>query len=507
MSVLASTTLAERTAHAAARGYPNIVVILADDMGFGDLACQNPDSKIPTPNLDRLASRGMRFTDAHSPSSVCSPTRFGLLTGTYAWRSPLKQSVLWTWDAPLIPERTLTLGGMLRERGYSSACIGKWHLGWDWPTRDGSRINDTIALGDYNLEARKAFNEKVDLSKAITSGPTTRGFDYYFGDDVPNFAPYCFIENDRCTELPTVPKPDEMFGTPGPMVPGWKLDAVMPKITQKAVDFISAGPGTAPFNKKQDSPFFLYFPLTAPHTPIAPAAEFIGKSEAHRYGDYVYQVDWAVGQIINALERIEQIENTLIVFTSDNGSPANDGESMNGEPRSVLKYGHNPSHIYRGIKADIWEGGHRVPFIASWPERIPAGTVSAEPICHVDLMATCAEIVNYALPVDAAVDSYNLLHEFEGRSSDASVREAIVHHSIDGTFAIRQGKWKLILGRGSGGWSGHGEESDPPMQLYDMHADVRESKNLYAEFPEIVAKLEELLRKYQMEGRSVSRGT
>ncbi|HRI87210.1 MAG TPA: sulfatase-like hydrolase/transferase, partial [Candidatus Hydrogenedentes bacterium] len=275
----------------------------------------------------------------------------------------------------------------------------------------------------------------------------------------------------------------------------------------KAVDFISAGPGTAPFNKKQDSPFFLYFPLTAPHTPIAPAAEFIGKSEAHRYGDYVYQVDWAVGQIINALERIEQIENTLIVFTSDNGSPANDGESMNGEPRSVLKYGHNPSHIYRGIKADIWEGGHRVPFIASWPERIPAGTVSAEPICHVDLMATCAEIVNYALPVDAAVDSYNLLHEFEGRSSDAPVREAIVHHSIDGTFAIRQGKWKLILGRGSGGWSGHGEESDPPMQLYDMHADVRESKNLYAEFPEIVAKLEELLRKYQMEGRSVSRGT
>ena len=481
---------------------PNIVIILADDMGYGDLACQNPDSRIPTPNLDRLASQGMRFTDAHSPSAVCTPTRYGILTGDYCWRSPLKQSVLWTWDGPLIAENTLTLGGMLQHEGYSTACIGKWHLGWEWPTTDDSSINDSIALGEWNPRVRDSFGAKVDFARPIGGGPTTRGFDYYFGDDVPNFAPYCFIENEHTIGIPASEKPEGMFGTPGPMIDGWRLEDVMPAITKRAVEYIEAPAGAGPFNKAEDAPFFLYFPLTAPHTPIAPAKEFIGTSQAHRYGDYVAEVDWTVGQIMDALDRTGQAENTLVIFTSDNGSPGRDGENMAGPPNSVRKYGHNPSYIYRGIKADIWDGGHRVPFIARWPERVHAGSISDETICLVDLMATSAAAAGHILPDSAAVDSFNLLPVFEGTQGDRPLREAVVHHSIDGTFAIRKGAWKLVMGRGSGGWSGKGDVLDPPGQIYDVQTDPSEQTNLYEEHPEIVVELESLLHRYQVEGRS-----
>lgn len=479
---------------------PNIVVILADDMGFGDLACQNPDAKVATPNLDALATQGMRFTDAHSPSAVCTPTRYGVLTGTYCWRSPLKQSVLWPWDGPLIGKDTPTLGGMLQGAGYDTACIGKWHLGWSWPTPDGSSINDRVPLGKWDTELRNPFGAKVDFTRPIEDGPTTRGFSYYYGDDVPNFAPYTWIENNRVQALPTEQKPAEMFGTPGPMAPAWDLTAVMPGITQRATEFIRAEPGAAPFNKRADRPFFLYFPLTAPHTPIAPAEPFQGKSEAGRYGDYVQQVDWTAGEIMRALEETGQAENTLLVFTSDNGSPARDGENMAGAPRSVLHYGHNPSHIYRGIKADIWDGGHRVPFLARWPGQIPAGAVSDQLMCHTDLMATISAAAGCLLP-DSAVDSYNLLPAMRHESTPP-IRDAIVHHSIDGMFALRQGKWKLILGKGSGGWTKSDESDAPPAQLYDMTTDPAEKTNLYEAHPEIVERLEKLLRKYQTTGRS-----
>ena len=202
---------------------PNIVLILADDLGYGDPGCYNAESKVPTPHLDRLAAEGMLFTDAHCPSSVCSPTRYGLLTGRYCWRTELKSGVLWPWDAPLIEPDRLTLPKMLKKVGYQTACIGKWHLGWNWPTRDDSRINDTLPLGRYDVRIRSAFSQKVDFSQPIQSGPLAQGFDYYFGDDVPNFPPYIFIENDRVLGIPSEPKPAAMFGHPGPMLPGWDL--------------------------------------------------------------------------------------------------------------------------------------------------------------------------------------------------------------------------------------------------------------------------------------------
>jgi arylsulfatase A-like enzyme len=472
---------------------PNIVFILADDMGYGDVACQNPESKIPTPNLDRLATQGIRFTDAHSPSAVCSPTRYGILTGRYAWRTQLQKSVLWPWDSPLIEEDRLTVGDLLQEAGYDTACIGKWHLGWEWLTTDGSRYNDINPLGHANKDASLAFSKKVDFSKPIGGGPITRGFEYYFGDDVPNFTPYCFIENDRLLGNPTAHYDGSPFGWAGPMVEGWKFEAVMPALTERAVEYIKAKPGQSPFSRNEDKPFFLYFPLTAPHTPIAPADEFIGKSQAGRYGDFVFEVDWTVGQVMKALEETGQAENTLLIFTSDNGSPARDGTDMNGAPRSVCQYGHNPSYIFRGIKADIWEGGHRVPFIARWPGKVPSDATNEETICSIDLMATCAALIDKELPKDAGGDSCDILPALLGKRSESPLREATIHHSIQGMFAIRQGKWKLILGKGSGGWSEKGEEGDPPVQLYDMEADVGETNNLHAEYPEVVARLTALL--------------
>jgi len=482
---------------------PNIVIILADDLGFGDLSCQNPASKISTPRLDALASGGIRFTDAHAPSSVCSPTRYALLTGTYAWRSRLQRSVLWPWDGPLIDEDTQTLPGMLRAAGYNTACIGKWHLGWDWATRDGSSINDVLPIGTWEQEIRSTWADKIDFTQVLGGGPVTRGFDYYFGDDVPNFPPYCFIENDRLQGTPDRPKPEAMFGAPGPMVEGWDLTAVMPTLTEKAVAYIHANPGQAPFDKKMGQPFFLYLPLTAPHTPIAPTDAFIGKSAAHRYGDFVAEVDWTVGQVVDALKAAGQLENTLLIFTSDNGSPARDGENMAGPPGSVLAYGHRPSAIYRGMKADIWEGGHRVPFIAYWPGHVPAGAISNEIISLTDVMATVARITGASLAMDAARDSYNILPALQGAQTFAPIREATVHHSINGIFAIRQGVWKYIEGKGSGGWSKDIEADAPEGQLYNLAEDPGETKNLYRDNPETVVRLKALLDRYKTEGRSV----
>ena len=478
---------------------PNIVYILADDMGYGDLACQNPDSKIPTPNLDRLVSEGIRFTDAHSPSAVCSPTRYGILTGRYCWRTRLKNSVLWPWDKPLIDAGRLTVGKLMKAHGYDTACIGKWHLGLDWPTTDGK---EPVGIGKTNV-ANSGSN--VDFKKPITNGPTTRGFDYYFGTAVPNFPPYCFIENELTVGIPAGKKPDDMFGSPGPILDGWKLEEILPGLERKAVEYIDAKGGrvnNSSFRQTAGKPFFLYVPLTAPHTPIAPARQFKGKSKAGAYGDFICQVDHVAGRVIDALKRNGFADNTLVIFTSDNGSPGRDGTNMNGKTNSVRRFGHNPSYIYRGIKADAWDGGHRVPFIARWPGRIKPGSVSDETICHVDLMATCAAILGYELPPNAGEDSYNILPALSGNELVESIREATIHHSGNGMFAIRQGKWKLILGRGSGGWSGRGRPEDPPVQLYDMSVDVSERINLCNEHPDIVEGLTKLLRKYKQQGHS-----
>ncbi|UCD50395.1 MAG: arylsulfatase [Phycisphaerales bacterium] len=480
------------------RQRPNIVLILADDMGYGDLACQNPESKIPTPNLDQLAAEGVRFTDAHSPSAVCSPTRYGVLTGRYAWRTRLKKGVLWCWDNPLIDADRLTVGKLLQAHGYDTACIGKWHLGWVWPTTDG---NDPVGMGKNTPDA----GENVDFNRPIADGPTTRGFDYYFGTDVPNFPPYCFIENDHTVGIPTVPKPGNMFGSPGPMLEGWRLEDILPALAQKAEEYVDAKGGRSQneaFGQTRGNPFFLYMPLTAPHTPIAPNADSRGKSRAGAYGDFVYEVDHVVGRVLEALDRNGFSRDTLVIFTSDNGSPGRDGTDMSGKLNSVRAFGHNPSHVYRGIKADAWEGGHRVPFLARWPGETKPGTVCDNTICHVDLIATCAEVIGANLPQDAGEDSFSFLPYVLDRPPDGPVRNAVVHHSGNGVFAVRRGKWKFIDGVGSGGWSGKGDGL--PGQLYNMEHDSAEQNNLYQNpaHQAIIRELRDLLECYKRQGRT-----
>ncbi len=473
---------------------PNIVYILADDLGYGDLGCYNKSSKIPTPNLDRLALDGMRFSDAHAPSSVCTPTRYALLTGRYCWRSRMKFGVLTPWGASLIEPGRLTVPALLKQHGYATGCIGKWHLGWTWPTKDGAPPKS----GSDRLS-------NVDFTKPIADGPTTHGFDYYFGVDVPNYPPYCFIENDRTVGIPSVVNRPE-FNRPGPMLPGWQWVEIMPELTRRAVKFIEASVKTTP-----PKPFFLYLPLTAPHYPVVPAPEFQGKSQAGEYGDFVAQVDATVGQVLDSLKRAGVERDTLIIFTADNGPEV--VEIKPGAYDRAQQYGHFSMGNLRGAKRDTWEGGHRVPFLARWPGKIKAGAVSEETICHVDLLATVAAQLGVQLPADAGEDSYNLLPVLYGRPFSRPLRTATVHHSGSGKFAIRQGNWVLIdapTGDDNGrsgeppwlkqarGYAAH----DQPGELFDLRQDVSERKNLYADQPEKVQQLKTLLENYKRTGRS-----
>jgi len=493
---LSSNTMATVPPASAAANRPNIVVILADDLGYGDLGCYNRDSKIPTPNLDQLATQGMRFTDAHAPSSVCSPSRYALLTGRYPWRSPLKHGVVPAWGKPIIPPERLTVAALLKQSGYTTAAIGKWHLGWNWPTKDG-------------LPASSVSNRlsNVDFSKPITGGPTELGFDYYFGVDLPNFPPYCFIENNHTLGIPSIPDAgrSELFNRPGPMLPGWKLVDILPELTRHAVKWIET-------NAASGRPFFLYLPLTSPHYPVVPAAEFKGKSKAGDYGDYVVQTDWTVGQVLAALQRAGVAENTLVIFTSDNG-PEVTGEVNPGVYDRARQYGHFSMGELRGAKRDTWEGGHRLPFIVRWPGHIKADAVSAETICHVDFMATVAALLGTSLPLKAGEDSYNFLPAFLQQQRKAPVREATVYTSGSGKFAIRKGDWVLIDApsgddngvRGEPQWlkdeRSYVADSNPG-QLFNVHDDLSERRNHFSEQPAVVRELQALLEKCQRDGRS-----
>ena len=480
---------------------PNVVLILADDLGYGDPGCFNPESKIPTPHIDRLAAEGTRFTDAHSPASVCTPTRYGLLTGRYAWRTALKRSVLWPWDPPLLEPERVTLPELLKTRGFSTACIGKWHLGWDWPLDGDKHVVDVIGKRHtWAPDQRAGIAARVDWTRPVRGGPLAHGFDTYFGDDVPNFPPYGFIEDDRLPIEPTTRKPAGMFGHDGPATPGWDLSTVMPMIAQRAAAWID-GRRSAP---DPAQPFFLYVPLTAPHTPIAPTPRFAGRSQAGPYGDFVAEVDWVVGQISAALQRGGFSEDTIVIFTSDNGSPHRTGKGMAGPTGSIKKAtGHDPSAPFRGMKSDAWEAGHRVPFVARWPERIPAGKVCAEPMIHTDLYRTLATLTGSPMPWGAAEDGFDLSKVWLKGAGAQPVRDHLVHHSGNGTFAIRVGRWKLILGKGSGGFTRFKPAPDaPPGQLYDLTADPKESVNRYAEHPEIVQRLTARLRAIQRQGHS-----
>lgn len=466
---------------------PNVVYILADDLGYGDIGCYNPHSKIPTPNIDRLAVEGMRFTDAHSPSAVCTPTRYALLTGRYAWRTRLQRNVIGPFAPPLIASTQLTVAEMLRKQGYSTACIGKWHLGWGWPK-----------VGEGGQR---------DFTKPIPDGPTTRGFDFYFGTDVPNYPPYVFIENDRTVGIPSANAPvgRDAFNIAGPMVPGWKLVEILPELERRAVETIETA-------AKSGKPFFLYLPLTSPHYPVVPAPQFQGTSQAGEYGDFVVQTDHFVSKVLNALERFGAREDTLVFLTSDNG-PEVAGEVNPGAYDRLKIYGHASMGSLRGVKRDVWEGGHRVPFIARWPGKIQAASTCDETICHVDLMATMAALLGIILPAEMGVDSVNILPALLGEHRAAPLREATVLHSAQGKFAIRRGDWVLILAptgddnrkqgepvwlRKERGYEPHAESGE----LFNLATDPIQRRNLYATESGKVKELTSLMERYVIEGRS-----
>ena len=463
------------------RSMPNIVYILADDLGDGDVQCLNPQrGKISTPHLDRLAAQGMTFTDAHSGSSVCTPTRYGLLTGRYAWRSRLQAGVLdGSDDPPLIAAGRLTVPELLRQHGYFTAAIGKWHLGFDSQRPAGAKSVDVKAEKLARREAgqkRAAGSLGLPVGSRIIDGPTTRGFDYFWGCSNARTMSG-LIENEQVIE-------------------NIEPITMLPRLGQRAVTYLDENAAKA----KTGGPFFLYLPLTSPHTPILPTPEWKGRSGLGDYGDFVMQTDAIVGDVLAALEKHGLAENTLVIFTSDNGcSPA-------AKTDELERQGHFASAQFRGYKADLWDGGHRVPFIVRWPGKVQVGSQSAQVICHTDLMATCAEILGAKLPDTAAEDSVSIFPALLG-ADKAPLREAIVHHSIHGMFAIRQGSWKLELCPGSGGWGKPGDadakqQGLPDVQLYDLQADIAESKNVQSENPVVVARLTKLLEQYVARGRS-----
>ncbi|MBI5085510.1 MAG: arylsulfatase, partial [Acidobacteria bacterium] len=405
----------------AAAAPPNIVYILADDLGWGDLGCYNAESKIPTPNLDRLAGQGMRFTDMHSPSSVCTPTRYGILTGRYCWRSPLKKGVLNGYSPNLIEPGRPTVASMLKSRGYSTGAFGKWHLG----------------LGA---------TEKTDFFARLSPNPTDHGFGTFYGIPASlDMPPYVWVKNDRAVEAPTSTiATDDGFGGSrgrfyrgGAIAPSFQIDDVLPEITRQAEGFIKA--------QTAAKPFFMYMPLTAPHTPWAPLEAYKGRSKASLYGYFVTQVDDSVGRVLKALDAERLSQNTLVIFTSDNGAY--------WKQEDIDSTGHRSNAKWRGMKADVYEGGHRIPFLARWPGRIRAGAVSNELGCLTDLYATAAEVSGDKAARDAAEDSFSLAPAMLGTRPVTAAREAVVHHSSQGLFAIRRGEWKLALGRGSGGFT------------------------------------------------------
>ena len=478
---------------------PNLVIVFADDMGYGDPQVYNPRSRVPTPHIDDLAARGIRFTDAHTASSVCTPSRYGLLTGRYPWRSRLPVGIVNSWGGPVIDSDRLTLGEALQNKGYRTACIGKWHLGWDWPVRDGGYLSEELEGVNVGPDY-EPYGERIDFARPVREGPTTRGFDYYFGDDVPNFPPYAFIENDRVLGNPTDRMPANKGQRAGPMMPRWDLWAAQPTITSRAVEWIEER------SAEPNVPFFLYVPLLGPHTPIVPNAANHGKSAAGPYGDWVHQMDSILGKVVDALERTGALDDTIVVFSSDNGSPARSGIGAFGATRTVTElYSHVPNAPWRGLKADAWEAGHRVPFIVRWDGRVPPSTVSDRTVCLTDIFATVSEIVGFEMPEDSGEDSLSLAPLLLGKGSFG--RTSIVHHSLAGLFAIRKAGWKLILGDGSGGFSSpRGRILEPtengPMQLYLLPEDPMERRNLATARPDRKAELLEELLRLRRAGRS-----
>ena len=513
---------------------PNIVVFFVDDMGYGDAGCLNPQGRIPTPRIDRFASQGMVFSDAHSSSAVCSPSRYSLLTGRYNWRSTLQAGIVLPYGDPLIaPDRT-TIASLVKRAGYHTGCIGKWHLGMGW---DFDVTWDFVAGRPYGPAPEpghdlEATTEQLRLwadafSRPTTGGPTTRGFDTYFGVDVPNWPPYCYIENDHTVGIPTEYLPSRHLvknqaSFCGPAMPYWHFEQLLPAWAKKADAYI-ADRATA------REPFLLYLPMTSPHTPLAVNAPWIGSSGLDNlYADLVVETDDVFGRVLDSLERHGVADDTLVVFASDNGCAHYIGA------HELEAQGHYPSGGLRGYKSDAWDGGHRIPLIVRWPGTIPAGSRTNELVCLTDLAATIADYLALPLSDEEAEDSFSLRRVFErhavdlpgsepsgahpgaagatgtdagsGGAADAPVRGDVIHHSISGKFAIRDRRWKLILCPGSGGWTLNdaqaAERGLPLVQLYDMVEDPGETRNLSDTHPDRVRTMVASLKAHVARGRT-----
>ncbi|MEX2235879.1 MAG: arylsulfatase [Cyclobacteriaceae bacterium] len=470
---------------------PNIVIILADDLGYGDVQCYNLQrGKIPTPNIDRLAASGMRFTDGHSSSGICSPSRYTLLTGRYHWRSRLQKGIVDMWEKPLITPDRLTIASLAKQAGYRTAALGKWHLGWNWPIdpEDRSHFTDTgpfegqsrngTALKSVATEDDRAAWKRT-FAKAITGGPIELGFDSYFGTDVPNWPPFCFIKNDR-----TVGVPGELLGRnqvdinqasfQGPALEGWDLEQILPTLAARATTFIAE-------QVKAKQPFMLYFSLTSPHTPLAVTDNWKNKSGLNNsYADFVMQTDAVVGEVLDELKANGVEDNTIVFFLSDNGC----GPYIGVKELETL--GHFASGPLRGYKGDVWEGGHRTPFIVRFPGVTKAGSVSDQLVLHADVMATLANIFDKKLPDNAGEDSFSLLPLLKG--SKKAIRKNGVACRYDGLQAVRMGSWKLIC------------TTDP--ELYNVAEDIGETRNVAAENQKLVIDMLSLRKKLISDGRS-----
>lgn len=469
-AVLTGAACARRGPSASA---PDVVVIVIDDLGIGDVSCYNPESKIRTPHLDRLAAEGLRFDAAYAPAAICSPSRYALLTGRYAWRTPLKSQLVSRYDPLLIEPGTPTLPGVLREHGYATACIGKWHLGF------GAQ-----EPGDFGEPDPQKRPQRCDYTQPLRPGPNECGFEHFFGSaGKPGM--YFVVPPER--------PQDELaswFIEDGLVQVGdrasWDQSRVGPILAQRAVEWIETQVQAQP-----ERPFFLYFAPTAVHAPLHPAPFARGKSGAGEYGDFVVEADWAVGQVLEALERTGRAENTLVIVTSDNGPDP----SVAGLAASV---GHSSNLALRGWKRDVWEGGVRVPWLVRWPARVRAGGATQQLAALSDVFPTCVAAAGIELPAEAAPDGFDFSPAFAGGAGTTPPREDLVLHSARGAFALRSGPWKYIAAPGSGGNRYPGEAPTAPVQLYHLARDPSETDNRAAAEPgraaELAARLEALRR-------------
>ncbi|WP_145369629.1 sulfatase family protein [Maioricimonas rarisocia] len=474
IAIVLTLALAGRSL-AAQTDRPNIVVILADDMGYGDVRALNPDSAIPTPHLDRLPSEGMTFTDAHTPSAVCTPTRYGLVTGRYCWRTRLKRGVLNGYGEPLIDQDRVTVADFLAEQGYTTGIVGKWHLGLGFAKKDDGSF---------------------DFSQPVDDGPHTHGFE--FSHVIPaslDFPPYLFIRNGKPTEFPSLTQQAQKFPAflrKGERSRDFVMEDVLDDLQAEAAGFIKR-------QAKQEQPFFLYFPLTAPHKPVLPHPRFRGTTDLGPYGDFVTQVDATVGGVLDAIDEADVADNTLVLYTSDNGSfmyRYDDARKDHVDDESIQGYRaehHRANGPLRGTKADIWEAGHRVPFFVRWPGQVEAGSRSDTTVCLTDVFMTLAQVIGAAdeVPKSAAPDSYSFAAVLKGQTLERK-RPPVVHHSVAGMFAVRDGRWKLVLGNGSGGRQRpKGKPFEKPYALFDLESDLGEQTNVIEQNPEVAKRLEE----------------